>query len=260
VSRRSDKATFVIVHGAWGGGWEWTAVAELLHGAGHRVFTPTLTGFGERSQERIEEAISLSTLIDDVTSVIESEGLHDVVLCGASFGGMVATGAAADQLVERIRVLIYIDALVPEDGQSAVDLLPASFSHLIAEGIDEHGPAWRVPMPESLLQSLVPEGSLPDEVRDRYVARIRPQPASTFTDPIRLSEAMDRVRRAFVRCSASTLGEREQDPIAPIAARAKAAGWDYRELATAHDPQLYDPEGIAALLEKIAAETAISAQ
>jgi pimeloyl-ACP methyl ester carboxylesterase len=120
--RECGIATFVIVHGGWGGGWEWATVARVLRERGHEVFTPTLTGMGERAHlGRLE--VGLATHVEDVVAVLELEDLHDVVLCGHSYGGMPVSGGA-DLASERIRLVIYIDALVPCDGQSAFDLLP----------------------------------------------------------------------------------------------------------------------------------------
>ena len=97
---------FVIVHGGFGGGWEWTPVAQLLRERGHSVFTPTLTGMGERSH--LGPRVGLSTHIEDIVAVLEFEDLHNVVLCGASYGGMPITGAV-DRASERIALLVYID-------------------------------------------------------------------------------------------------------------------------------------------------------
>ena len=114
-------ATFVIVHRGCGGGREWTPVAQELPVRGHQVFTPTLTGMGERAH--LGPDVGLATHVDDVVATLEFEDLHEVILCGASYGGMPVTGAA-DRVSERIRLLAYLDALVPADGQSALDLLP----------------------------------------------------------------------------------------------------------------------------------------
>ena len=101
----------MIVHGGWGGGWEWAAVARVLRTRGHDVFTPTLTGMGERAHLG-RPGIGLATHVEDVVAVLELEDLHDVVLCGHSYGGMPVSGAA-DLAAERIRLVVYIDALVP---------------------------------------------------------------------------------------------------------------------------------------------------
>jgi pimeloyl-ACP methyl ester carboxylesterase len=244
-------SAFVIVHGAWGGGWEWAPVARLLRKRGHEVFTPTLTGMGERAHLGQHEFVGLSTHVADIAAVLEFENLRDVVLCGASYGGMPVTGAA-DRTAERIGLVIYIDALVPLAGQSALDLLPQAFGDLVRSGVDEHGPNWRIPMPQDLSEALFPAGSLPDPIRADYFARVRDQPATTFMEPVRLTGAVGRLRRAFVRCTAGQLAEHVgEDPIEAGARRARAEGWPYRELAAPHDPQVFDPVGIAAILDEL---------
>ena len=115
--------TFVLVHGAWHGGWCYKRVARLLRQAGHEVYTPTLTGPGERAH-LINRAIDLNTHIQDIVAVIRCEELSDVVLCGHSYGGMVITGVA-EQIAAKIRSLVYLDAFVPENGKSLMDYLPA---------------------------------------------------------------------------------------------------------------------------------------
>ncbi|HEX6854843.1 MAG TPA: alpha/beta fold hydrolase [Streptosporangiaceae bacterium] len=245
-------ATFVIVHGAWGGGWEWSPVAGLLRRDGHRAFTPTLTGMGERAHLSPGEPVGLGTHIDDIVAVLEFERLRDVVLCGASYGGLPATGAA-DRAADRVRLLVYVDGLVPVPGRPAIDQFPARFASLIRDGLAEHGPAWRVPMPPGLFDALIPAGSIPDAVRQEYLSRIRAHPAATFTEPIGLTSALESVPRAFVRCTASDFAaEVGGDPVAAAAARARDAGWAYREISVGHDPQVFDAEGIARLLTGLA--------
>jgi pimeloyl-ACP methyl ester carboxylesterase len=235
--------TFVIVHGGFGGGWEWTPVARLLRRAGHDVFTPTLTGMGERGH--LGPDVSLTTHVEDVVSVIHFEDLREVVLCGASYGGMAVTGAA-DRVPDRIALVVYIDALVPSDGQSGLDLLPPGFGETVRGSADERGCGW-VPVPAGVLP---PEGLIPEERRAAYVARLRPQPAGTFLEPIHLTGAGERLPRAFIRCTYGDLVP-AGDPIEPMAARARAEGWPYRELRLPHDPHLFDPEGLAAVLEEL---------
>ena len=239
----------MIVHGAWGGGWEWTAVARALRERGHDVFTPTLTGMGERAHLGRRD-LGLATHVDDVVAVLELEDLRDVLLCGHSYAGMPITGAA-DRVADRIALVVYIDALVPRDGQSALDLLPEAFGDLVRAAADRPGDGWRVPIPAALLP---PEDLVPEEDRARYVARLRDQPPLSFAEPVRLTGAIDRLPLAFVRCTENDFGDAvDADPIAPFAARARSEGWPYRELATPHDPQLIDPEATAAVLHELAA-------
>lgn len=251
-------ATFVLVHGGWGGGWEWSSVAQLLRRHGHAALTPTLTGMGDRSHLGWSDPVGLTTHIDDLAAVLEFEDLFDVVLCGASYGGVPVTGAA-DRAPERIGGVVYLDGLVPVDGQSALDLLPEAFAAMVREGLDQHGDHWRVPMPPDLLDALLPDGSLTEDLRSAYIARLRDHPARTFTEPLRLTGAVDRLARAYVHCTMAAFGEEiGGDPIEACAARARDEGWLYRELATPHDPQLYDPTGVADLLHEVAADLAAS--
>jgi pimeloyl-ACP methyl ester carboxylesterase len=244
-----EVATIVIVNGAWGGGWEWAAVARALRERGDEVFTPTLTGMGERAHLARPD-VGLATHVQDVVAVLELEELHDVVLCGHSSGGMAASGAA-DRVADRIGLLVYVDALVPRDRQSVLELLSDQFADEARAAAEERGDGWRVPVPPAVLP---PEGWIGEEERARYVARLRDLPLATFTEPVRLTGALDRVPRAFVRCTGGDLGDDlGRDPIAPFADRARAEGWHYREPATPHDPQLFDPVGLAGVLHELAA-------
>jgi pimeloyl-ACP methyl ester carboxylesterase len=206
-----------------------------------RLFTPTLTGMGERAH-LAAPGLGVSTHVEDMVAVLVMEDLREVVLCAHSYGGMPVT-VAADRVPERVRLLIYLDALVPEDGQSAFDLLPQWFAveaRATADGRE------CVPMPAFLAP---PEGWIDEVERSRYLRRLRPQPLGSFAEPVRLSGAGAHVRRAFVRC---THAAPPDDPIAAVAARARASGWAYRELAAPHDPQLVDPDGTARVLDELA--------
>ena len=124
-----DVYTFVLVHGAWHGGWCWGLVAQILRARGHNVSAPTLTGLGERAH-LLTEHVDFETFVLDVQSHIETERLRDVVLVGHSFGGNVIT-VVADKSVNRIKRLIFLDAALPEDGRNIMDQL----SHTVAEGL-----------------------------------------------------------------------------------------------------------------------------
>ena len=112
---------FVLVHGAWGGSWGFRKVRPLLQQAGHETFTPSLTGIGER-EHLTSEQVTLSTHVEDVVRHVICEDLDHIVLLGFSYGGMVVTGAL-DRIGERVDHLVYLDAFVPDDGQSVVDLV-----------------------------------------------------------------------------------------------------------------------------------------
>src|SRR5687768_1637622 len=111
---------FLLVHGAWHGGWCWRRVADLLQANGHTAFTPTLTGLGERSH-LMRAGINLTTHITDVVNVMKWEELSGIVLCGHSYGGMVVSGVA-EQMADKIASIVFLDAFVPENGDAMADL------------------------------------------------------------------------------------------------------------------------------------------
>jgi pimeloyl-ACP methyl ester carboxylesterase len=192
--------------------------------------------------------IGVETHSVDLVSVLEHEDLEGVVLCGHSYGGIPVT-CAADRRPERIRLVVYIDALIPRDGQSAFDLLPASFQEFACASAAANGDGWRVSMPADLRP---PSGWVSEERRSRYIARLGAHPLGAFADPVSLTGGVEWLPRAFVRCTAGDLaGTSHGDPIAPMATRAPAEGWHYRELLAPHDPQLTDPAETARVLHEL---------
>ena len=137
----SSPKTFLVCHGAWSAGWAWKKMHPLMSKAGHRLITPTYTGLGERAH-LANPSIDLETHIEDMLNVIKYEDLHDFVLIGHSYGGMVATGVA-DRARDRITQMIYIDAFVPKDGQSLLDLNEAARPHM--QALAKTGDGYRVP-------------------------------------------------------------------------------------------------------------------
>src|SRR5437762_1451253 len=137
----TTMSTYILVHGAWHGSWCWKRVRKSLQARGHDVFTPTLTGVGERSH-LLSPQVNLDTHIDDVVNLIQWEELSDVVLCGHSYGGAVISGVA-DRVPDRLRTLVYLDAFVLEDGQSLHDTLPPPQRQLQIELAQQHGDGWR---------------------------------------------------------------------------------------------------------------------
>src|SRR5215218_9299337 len=138
-----NMATYVLVPGGWSGGWQLRAVATYLRADGHQVFTPTLTGLGERVHLAHPD-VTLETHIQDIVNVIRFEDLSDVILVGYSYSGMVTT-AVADRIPERLAHLIYVDAYVPNDGQSLADILGPQVMSMLREYADQYGDGWRLP-------------------------------------------------------------------------------------------------------------------
>lgn len=137
--------TYVLVHGAYGGGWIWCDVADGLRRQGHRVWTPTQTGLGERAH-LMSRQITVDTHIDDVASVIETDELRDIILVGHSYGGMAVTGVA-DRMTDRIRHVVYLDALIPENGDTAFTVLPAGLAASRRKVAREQGGGVALPVP-----------------------------------------------------------------------------------------------------------------
>jgi pimeloyl-ACP methyl ester carboxylesterase len=175
-------ATILIIHGAWSAGWAWKTMRPRLRALGHEVFTPTCTGLGERAHLAHPD-VSLDTHIDDMLAVLEYEDLHDVVLVGHSYGGMVATGVA-DRAAARLQQVVYLDAFVPQDGQSAFDLIPAKARERNLEQSRTEGEGW-----------LLPANPMPPDTSAEDLAwclpRRRMQPLQAFATPLRLSGAVD---------------------------------------------------------------------
>ena len=169
-------ATFILVHGAWAGGVVWRQLAAMLRQAGHEVYAPTLTGLGER-KHLLDREISLETHIQDVIGVIDDEDLSDVILVGHSYGGIVIS-AVADRLPDKIGSLVYLDAIVPENGQSVFNLLQLP---------SENG--FVSPIPSTAF------GLKRPEVIAFWEAKSTPQPLATFTQPVRLAGGMIAVKR-----------------------------------------------------------------
>jgi pimeloyl-ACP methyl ester carboxylesterase len=233
-------ATFLIIHGAWSAGWAWTRFRPLLRERGHEVFTPTCTGLGERAHLASPQ-VSLDTHIADMLAVLDYEDLHDVVLVGHSYGGMVATGVA-DRAAARIAQLVYLDAFVPQDGQSAFDLIPPKARDRNQDQARRDGDGW-----------LLPANPLPPDTDPADVAwalpRRRMQPIGAFSTPVRLSGAVNALPRSYIYCTRSGPG----DVFRPFADRARDdAAWQYFELDASHNPHFTMPATLADLLHRIA--------
>jgi pimeloyl-ACP methyl ester carboxylesterase len=235
-------ATFVLVHGGWHGGWCWKKVLPMLQAAGHEVFTPTLTGLGDRAHLARPD-VGLATHVQDVANVLEYEDLGGVVLAGHSYGGMVIT-AVADRAPERVAQLVYLDAFVPEDGQALVDLLPAERREMFLERARATGEGSSVPSPAPQIWGVTSDADLA-WVRPRLL----PQPLATFTEPLRLTRPAASLPRTYIACTGSPTAA----TFRPFVERARAdPAWRYRELATGHDAMVTMPQELAGLFLEIA--------
>ena len=230
----------VLVHGAWHGGWGWRRLTPLLRRAGHEVYTPTLTGLGERAH-LAGPGIDLDTHIGDVLGVLEAEELESVMLLGHSYGGMVITGAA-DRVPQRIARLVYLDAFVPHNGKSLMDyVVPERATRFREEG-ERTGRV--TPPPPSLW-------GVTDSADAAWSARHdAPHPYASMRQPVRLQNeaALARIPKAFIYCSSPATGSFDQ-----FAAKVRDdPAWRLFELATGHDAMVLVPERLARILLELA--------
>jgi pimeloyl-ACP methyl ester carboxylesterase len=227
--------TFVLVHGAWHGGWCWRALAQLLRAGGHRVTAPTLTGLGERAH-LMSAAVNLDTHIADVVEHIATEEFDSVVLVGHSYGGFVIRGVA-DRVPQAIGHMIYLDAFVPESGEAVVDYAGEHASSI--RDLATHTPAAGLPpLPPSAF-------GISDPAQAAWVARrMTPQPVNTYLQPLAVGKDEWAYQRSYIACLKPKL-----DVFDTTRARIKAAhGWRYLELAEGHDVMVSAPELLARTL------------
>lgn len=234
-------ATFVLVTGAWHGGWCWKRVRRALTAQGHEVFTPTLTGLCERSH-LLSPEIDLETHIEDVANLIRWEALKDVILVGHSYGGCVISGVA-DRLAASIRALVYLDAFVLDDGQSLHDTLPAEHRQLQLDLAAAVGDGWRVPpIPAAVF-------NVNEADRAWVDAQCTPQPLASFQQKLRLANPPAAIGATHYICASGW----EDTPFNRFYEAAKAKGWRTSEIPCGHDVMLDRPEALSAVLLDLAA-------
>jgi pimeloyl-ACP methyl ester carboxylesterase len=249
-AQAGTKATFVLVHPAWFGGWCWKKVTPLLRVRGHDVFTPTLTGLGERAHLARPE-IGLETHVEDVVNLLKVEDLGGVILVGNSSGGAVITGVA-DRVPSQVAHIVYLDAFVPLDGQSLLDIIPPDRRAPMEALVQAEGMGWLLPrFSAAPWEKFVPEAwRITDEADLRWLLpRLRPTPFGHFTQPLRRKNpAAEPLPRTYIRCR--HFPHPGFDRYAEAAR--KTAGWRYRELATSHIPYVTNPNELAEALLEIA--------
>ncbi len=229
--------TFVLLHGAWHGGWCWTHVARRLRAAGHNVYCPTSTGLGERAH-LLSRDITLEVFVRDLVNVLNSEELENVVLVGHSFGGLPVCGAA-DRARDRIAKVVLLDAAILQAGQSVLGTLPAQVAEQRRVAIREAGGV-SLPVPPPSYFGIA-EG--PDAHWLRR--RLTPHPAATYDSPLNLDKPLGNgLPVTYVAFTSNPLTS-----IASMREMARAQpGWKYLELKVAHDAMVSAPDTLAQLL------------
>jgi len=239
----NKKGPFVLVHGAWQGNWVWERVAEKLRAQGHRVYTPSLTGLGERAHLAGPQ-VNLDTHINDVLGVIEHHELDDIVLCGHSYGGMVV-GGAADRAASKIASLVYLDAFIPEAGKSLWDFLPADGAAAQKNSAKD---GWRVPR-ISAAEFRV-QGS--DDIA-RLDRRAVDQPLATMDQKSTVTGAWKNIPHlVYIRAAGQP-----RPTFAQFAEAAKRdPKWQYFEVPCGHNVMLDLPDALSGILLGCAARAA----
>lgn len=225
----SKKSVYVIVHGAWGGSWAFKKVDSLLTAQGHTVYRPALTGQGERLH-LANSQVNLTTHIHDVVNSILFEDLHDIVLVGHSYGGMVITGAA-EHVADRIKRMIYLDAIVPKDGETVLQIMDPNGSRLkpMIKG-DFLVPMW-----------------VKD---DKKVPRDVPHPLNTFMEPIVLKNHNALKIPTTYILTVDPGKKPEEDDFFPSSQRARQRECKFYQMNADHNPQWSAPEALVTVLLK----------
>jgi pimeloyl-ACP methyl ester carboxylesterase len=231
--------TFVLVHGAWHGGWCWRRVSDLLEKQGHKVFTPTMTGLGERSH-LLDDKINLATHVTDIVNVIKWEGLSDIVLVGHSYGGVIISGVA-EQAGGAIGSIVFLDAFVPESGDSLAAKASQPVRDAIAALVEKHETAMK-PVAAAVFR-------VNEKDRTWVDAMCTPHPLATLTDKITITGARDRIaKRAYIRAKGYP-----SVPFDSTLERLKADGaWRAYELPCGHDAMVDMPEQLTDILLAVA--------
>ena len=254
-------ASFVLVHGAWHGGWCWRDVRRALEEHGHTVFTPTLTGLGERSH-LLSPDIDLETHIADVINLLVWEELNDVILVGHSYGGMVIIGVA-DQAKDRLRHIVYLDAFLPADGESSATHI-VKLLNLDATEADFAAEVVRRRASGNALGGAAPDldrlFDIPADMAEKQAwvkRRVTPHPVGTQVTPIRLENSglenggPDGLPRTYILYACAS----GRTPFMVLANRLRHDDrWTHRELDTTHDSMVTMPSETAALFMEAAGD------
>jgi pimeloyl-ACP methyl ester carboxylesterase len=253
------EAPVVLVPGACLGGWCWRDVAGHLRRLGHEVYPVTLTGLGERVHLASRE-VDLETHIADVVNLLDYEDLHDAVLVGHSYAGIVITGVA-DRRPERLGAVVYLDTAPLPDGTAIVDVQSPEQRERQLRSVTDEGEGWRWPAPDrqTLLSGFFGSADgLSERDLDLIERRATPQPYATFTSRLRLNSPVTHaLRRVAIFCSANGMSvELLRELISkgdPRAAPFSGEGWQLQQLDTGHWAMFSEPDALSALLHRIAA-------
>ena len=232
---------FLLVHGAWCGGWVWRKVADRLRSFGHNVYTPSLSGMGDRSH-LLSANISLQTHIEDIFNIVEFERLTNVVLVAHSYGGMVATGVA-DRIPDKIDALIYLNAALPQNGQAMLDLVSDKRKNTVIRLAEQEGAG--VGIPSSLIMET---GIEDDREHAEFMSRTCLHPLGPQLEPILLEGKFNKIRcKAYVLAGRSNSHQFRRYLEWAIA----EPGWVGEEISSLHYPMVTMPDETTDLLMRL---------
>jgi pimeloyl-ACP methyl ester carboxylesterase len=239
MAQSNPSKTFVLIHGAWHGGWCWRRVSDLLEPRGHKVFAPTLTGLGERSH-LLSKDINLDTHITDIVNVFKWEDLKDVCLVAHSYGGWPSSGAL-EQIHDRVSSIVWLDAFKPENGQRGADYASEFSRKALQEALAKGEAGRAAPKPEAFFVN--------EEDRAWVASKLTPQPNGVVFQPIKLSGAREKVaKKTYIRAPAYP-----QPAFDKAYAECKAdKSWQTFEAACGHDVMVDAPEWLVDVLLKVA--------
>lgn len=240
-AQSTSPKTFVLAHGSWHGGWCWAPVAERLRAAGHRVFTPSYTGMGDRAH-LINKSITIDTFIEDLVQVIQTEELNDVILVGHSFGGIPISGVA-DRIPERLAHLVYFDAIVLENGQTAFSNYPKADADARIAAASKATGGLAVPVPDPIPAVWGFEAGSPNY--EWVKRRLTPHPLASYTTPLTLHHAVGNGRpRTYIHCT---------EPSHPVLEDSRKlvrsqSGWKWVDIKAPHEAHITHPQVLTDVL------------
>lgn len=235
-------AVYVLIHGAWHGGWCWKRVARLLRAQGHEVYAPSLTGSGER-KHLLSPTIGMDTYVQDVVNLIEYEELNDVVLAGHSAAGAVVA-KAAEAVHSRLKRLVYVDAAVVPSGKSMFDVFPPQWTEGMRTSARTHGEGWYMPPEQEMIFSFFASDC--DDADKQWLWRmVTPQPIKPYEDKVDLGKFYQlAIPKTYIKCTKSQAG-------IPRSV-AEKFGMQYVEIDAGHDPMVSQPQQLAFIFAQLA--------
>jgi len=241
----SGRATFLLIHGAWHGGWCWDRVADRLRAAGNVVFAPTLKGLSDRADE-LDPSVGLETHVSQLVDLCSEYKLEKAILCGHSYGGMVISELASRQS-HRFQHLVYLDALLPVPGQSAMDMMTEAGQQAVRDQIKSEGDGWL--MPPRSTEAL---GIVDPEDAAWVAGKLTPMPLKCFEEPARLAKGLPEMPKTYLLAEQNcpSVFEKFYNAIGG------QSGWTRASLPAGHDAMITHPEDVAEFLLEIAHSTA----